>query len=140
MTNIDQTPSYAVEPSLEPAEFIAVLESSGLASRRPTSDPARIARMIGNASIIVTARVQGQLIGVSRAISDHAFCIYVSDLAVDRASQGRGIGRELLRRSHEEAGSSITDLILLSAPEAEAFYPHIGLRHSPNCFLIQRTI
>ena len=39
--------------------------------------------MLEHADIIVTARVTGQLVGVSRAVTDFAFCTYLSDLAVD---------------------------------------------------------
>ena len=45
-----------------------------------------------------------RLVGVSRAITDYAWCTYLSDLAVDRAHQRQGIGRELIRRTHEAAG------------------------------------
>jgi len=54
---------------------------------------------------------------VSRAITDFAYCTYLSDLAVDIEFQKQGIGRELIRRTHEAAGLGTT-LILLSAPNA----------------------
>ena len=49
-----------------------------------------------HADLIVTVRLDGRLVGVSRAITDWNFCTYLSDLAVDTAHQGQGIGRELL--------------------------------------------
>nr|WP_084427875.1 GNAT family N-acetyltransferase [Roseimaritima ulvae] len=52
---------------------------------------------------------------------------YLSDLAVDVAQQGQGIGRELVRLTHEEAGLD-TRLILLAAPAAASYYPHIGMQ------------
>ena len=39
--------------------------------------------------------------------------------------QRRGIGRELIRRTHVAAGLK-TSLILLAAPKAETYYPHSG--------------
>ncbi|WP_238388912.1 GNAT family N-acetyltransferase [Roseimaritima ulvae] len=51
----------------------------------------------------------------------------MSDLAVDVAQQGQGIGRELVRLTHEEAGLD-TRLILLAAPAAASYYPHIGMQ------------
>jgi predicted N-acetyltransferase YhbS len=74
---------------------------------------------------------------VSRAISDFAYCTYLSDLAVDEQMQRRGIGRELIRRTHEAAGLQ-TSLILLSAPAARGYYPHIGMRQHDSCWLIDR--
>ena len=51
--------------------------------------------MLAHAGVIVTARTAGGLlVGVSRAVTDFSYCTYLSDLAVDVAYQGRGIGRE----------------------------------------------
>jgi predicted N-acetyltransferase YhbS len=110
---------YALEPELAPVEFIDVLVRSTLAERRPIHDLPRIRAMLDNADLIVTARADGRLVGVSRAVSDFAYCVYLSDLAVDEAFQRQGIGRELIRRTHEAAGLA-THLILVAAPKAVA--------------------
>jgi len=127
---------YSVEPDLTPAEFIDVLRRSTLAERRPVDDVARIAKMLSGADLIVTARDEdGTPVGVARAISDFAYCTYLSDLAVDVAFQGKGIGRELIRLIHEKAGLD-TRLILLSAPAAKSFYPHVGMEKHDSCWMI----
>ena len=96
--------------------------------------------MLKHASLIVTARDEGgRLVGVSRAISDFGFCTYLSDLAVDRDVQGKGIGKELILRTHERAGHQ-TQLILLSAPQAESYYPHIGMEKHESCWTLPRTL
>jgi predicted N-acetyltransferase YhbS len=128
---------YAIEPDLTVDEFIDVLRRSTLAERRPVDDPATITGMLRQAAVIVTARVDHLLVGVSRAISDFSYCTYLSDLAVDEAFQGRGIGRELVRRTHEAAGLGTT-LILLAAPKARTYYPHIGMRAHDSCWVIDR--
>jgi GNAT superfamily N-acetyltransferase len=128
--------SYALEPDLAPEEFIDVLVRSTLAERRPVSDRDRISRMLKHAAIIVTARAGDRLVGVSRAISDFAYCTYLSDLAVDAAFQKRGIGRELIRRTHEASGS-LTHLILIAAPKAESYYPHIGMARHESCWVMR---
>ena len=91
--------------------------------------------MLRHADIILTARVEGLLVGVSRAITDFSYCTYLSDLAVDERFQRRGIGKELIRRTHEAAGLGTT-LILLAAPLARGYYPHIGMRPHDSCWLI----
>ena len=73
--------------------------------------------------------------GVARAITDFSYCTYLSDLAVDVAWQGHHIGRELLRRVHEAAGLHTT-LILLAAPKARTYYPHIGMQPHDSCWII----
>jgi predicted N-acetyltransferase YhbS len=133
------TVDYQIEPDLDPVEFIDVLVRSTLGERRPTDRPDVIAAMLANAAIVATARVDERLVGVSRAISDFAYCTYLSDLAVDEAYQRRGIGRELIRRTHEAAGLA-TDLILLAAPKARTYYPHIGMKPHDSCWVIGRTV
>lgn len=127
--------TYAIEPALEAGEFLDILARSGLAERRPVGDPETIAGMLRHADVLATARVDGLLVGVSRAITDWSYCSYLSDLAVDRDFQGRGIGRELIRRTHEAAGPRTT-LILLAAPAARTYYPHVGMAPHDSCWII----
>lgn len=126
---------YQTEPDLTGAAFIDLLERSTLAERRPVRDLDRIEQMLHGADVIVTARAGELLVGVARAISDLAYCTYLSDLAVDVQFQRQGIGRELIRQTHQAAGERTT-LILLSAPAAETYYPHIGLTQHNSCWYI----
>ena len=129
--------TYQVETELSVEEFAEVLRRSTLAERRPMSEEGTLEAMLQNADVIVTARSDGRLVGVSRAITDFAYCTYLSDLAVDEGFQKQGIGRELIRRTHEAAGLNTT-LILLSAPKAEAYYPHIGMQKHNSCWTTPR--
>ncbi len=126
---------YQLEPGLQADEFIDLLVRSTLAERRPVDDRSRIAKMLAEADLILTARHQGTLIGVSRSITDFSFCTYLSDLAVDQKFQKQGIGRELIARTHQAAGLNTT-LILLSAPEAQTYYPHIGMTKHESCWIV----
>ena len=138
-TSPQPTVIYAFEPSLSVAEFTDVLRQSTLAERRPVDDPETIRVMLQNADLILTARTaDGRLVGISRAITDFVYCTYLSDLAVAADFQRQGIGRELIRRTHEVAGLSTT-LILLSAPAAETYYPHIGMEPHKSCWVIPRV-
>lgn len=125
---------YALEPGLSVDEFLSVLEASTLAERRPVDDWPRLELMLRHADVIVTARSSGRLVGISRAITDRAYCTYLSDLAVAVPFQSRGIGRELIRRTHAAAGLATT-LILLAAPKAVTYYPHIGLSPHDSCWI-----
>ena len=131
--------AYQLGPNLSAQEFIDCLVRSTLAERRPVDNREIILGMLKNADILVSARTgDGLLVGVSRAITDYSYCTYLSDLAVDKAFQGLGIGRELIERTHEAAGHG-TMLLLLSAPAAESYYPHIGMtQHRSAWFLPKR--
>ena len=129
---------YGLEPNLEVAEFVDVLHRSTLAERRPMDEPETLAGMLRHADVLATARTEaGLLVGISRAITDFSYCTYLSDLAVDQTFKGQGIGRELIRVTHETAGLH-TSLILLAAPKARTYYPHIGMTPHDSCWRIDR--
>lgn len=130
--------TYAVEPDLSAEEFRAVLIASTLGERRPVDDLPRLHKMLHNADIIVTARDGGRLVGVSRAISDFAYCCYLSDLAVDAAYQRQGIGKRLIEETRAKAGANAT-LILVAAPAAETYYPRVGMQRHKSCWIIPRA-
>lgn len=130
---------YQVEPDLSVADFRDVLVRSTLGERRPIDKEQTLAGMLRHADVILTARHQGLLVGISRAITDHHFCTYLSDLAVDVAFQRQGIGRELIRRTHEAAGLQTT-LILLAAPKAREYYPHIGMQPHESCWTLPHSL
>ncbi|MFO0876347.1 MAG: GNAT family N-acetyltransferase [Gemmataceae bacterium] len=128
---------YQLEPQLSAEEFVDVLRRSTLAERRPVDNQAIIEGMLRGASVLVTARAGTLLVGVARAITDFAYCTYLADLAVDEAYQRRGLGRRLLDLAHEAAGKQ-TMLILLAAPRARDYYPHIGLERHDSCWIVPR--
>jgi predicted N-acetyltransferase YhbS len=129
---------YALEPELTAAEFRAVLVASSLGERRPIDEPARLEQMLRHADVIVTARDAGRLVGVSRAITDFAYCCYLSDLAVDTAYQHQGIGKRLVAETRHAAGEQ-ANLMLIAAPAAAGYYPRIGMKHVDGCWLIPRA-
>lgn len=124
-------------PDIGPDEFIDLLVRSTLAERRPVDEPETIRGMLEHAEVIITARFGGRLVGISRAITDFSFCTYLSDLAVDQDYQRRGIGKVLITLTHEAAGLN-TMLILLAAPRARTYYPHIGMQSHDSCWIIPR--
>ncbi|HEX9251354.1 MAG TPA: GNAT family N-acetyltransferase [Ignavibacteriaceae bacterium] len=125
---------YTVEKSLDVSEFIEVLKKSKLAERRPIDDEQRISSMCNNANLIVTARLDGILIGVARSITDFVYCTYLSDLAVDIKYQKTGIGKRLIEETKEQTPQA--KLILLSAPAAIDYYPKIGMTKHNHCYYI----
>lgn len=129
--------TYQLEPQLGVEEFIDVLVRSTLGERRPINDHPRMAGMLEQADILVTARDEGKLVGISRALSDFNYATYLCDLAVDAAYQGQGIGREMVARTHQAAGLK-TMLILLAAPKAQTYYPHVGFTQHESCWYLPR--
>ncbi len=130
--------TYDIEPDLPAQEFLTLLTAATLAERRPVDQPQRIAKMLAASDLIVTARdAAGHLLGVARSITDFAYCLYCSDLAVDQAHQGRGIGKALLQET-VKATPEVKTHLLLSAPGAMSFYETAGYERAENCFIFHR--
>ena len=128
---------YQVEERITVEEFCVVLKNSTLGERRPIGDLDRLAKMIEQANLIVTARDNGKLVGVSRSLTDYVYCTYLSDLAVDENYQRMGIGTELIR--HTKLATPQAKLILLSAPKAVDYYPKIGMTKWEQCFVLDNV-
>lgn len=129
---------YASDRKITADEFIDVLQRSTLGERRPVHDKGRIEKMLAHGNVLVTAWHDNLLVGVSRALTDFSYCCYLSDLAVDQAYQHKGIGKELIRVTHEVAGKDQTTLLLLAAPLAKDYYPKIGMDRFIDSFIIKR--
>jgi predicted N-acetyltransferase YhbS len=114
---------------------IELYRASTLGERRPVSDRARMGEMIAHANLVITAWDADLLVGISRSLSDFAYATYLSDLAVRVSHQRQGIGKELIRQT--QAAAPAATIILLSAPAAEAYYPHIGMTHHPQAWILR---
>jgi len=126
--------TYQTENNITVTEFQKILNSSSLGERRPVENIDRLALMLKHANLIITARIQGEIIGVSRSLTDFTFCTYLSDIAVDERYQHKGVGKELIRQTKLATGDA--KLILLSAPKAVTYYPKIGMHRHEYCYYI----
>ena len=127
---------YAYEENLTAEELADVFHRSGI--RRPVDDLKRLETMLRNSNLTLTARLDGVLIGVARAVTDFSYCCYLSDLAVDQEYQRQGIGRTLIQRIKEDLGEQVT-LVLLAAPAARDYYGRVGMEKADNAWVIKRT-
>ena len=93
--------------------------------------------MFAAPSLVISAWHGGRLVGVSRSLTDYSYCCYLSDLAVDKVLQGKGVGRELIRRTQAIIGDEVS-LILLSSAGAMSYYPTAGFQQADNAFVIRR--
>lgn len=117
--------TIAREQDLSVADYINVVGATALGPSRPLNDPDRIRRMLTGSNLIVTARLNGQCVGLARGVSDFAWVCYLGDLAVRSDQQGLGIGLRLLLACREILGEEVS-IALLSLREAKAFYDHVG--------------
>ncbi len=128
--------SYRTGNKLDVDAVIELYKSCSLGARRPSDDRPRMAAMLANANLVISAWEDELLVGISRSVTDFAYATYLSDLAVRESYQKRGIGRELIRLT-QEAGGPTTTVILLSAPAAVNYYPRIGFTRHDSAWLIK---
>jgi GNAT superfamily N-acetyltransferase len=115
--------------------FINLLQRTSLGSRRPVDDHAIMQAMLDHANLLCTAWDGERLIGVARSLTDFAYCCYISDLAVDEAYQKQGVGKQLLSITQSRLHPS-AKIILLSAPTAQSYYPHLGFTQHPSAWTL----
>ncbi|MCC6263907.1 MAG: GNAT family N-acetyltransferase [Bryobacterales bacterium] len=118
-------------------ELDAILDlyrDSTLGERRPIEDRARWDSVLRNSNLVVTAYDGDLLVGISRCVTDFAYATYLSDLAVRLSYQRQGIGKELIRRTQEACPQAT--VILLSAPKATEYYPHVGMKQHPSAWTL----
>ncbi|MGH7977363.1 MAG: GNAT family N-acetyltransferase [Limisphaerales bacterium] len=126
--------TYRIGNQLGLDSVVDLYRVSNLGARRPVDDRERMAAMLRNANLVVTAWENELLVGIARSVTDFSYATYLSDLAVRESHQRQGIGRELIRRTQVQGGNAT--VILLSAPKAVDYYPRIGFKAHPSAWTL----
>ncbi|CAN5487904.1 GNAT family N-acetyltransferase [soil metagenome] len=125
---------YRTGNNLNLDAVIELYVESGLGARRPVGERDRMQQMIDHANLVITAWDGEKLIGIARSVTDFSYATYLSDLAVHRAYQRQGIGKELMRRTQQ--ASLNASVILLAAPAAREYYGHVGFQSHPSAWIL----
>lgn len=88
-----------------------------------TRDPARLTAAIRASLAVVTARDDGELVGLARVVGDGQTIVYLQDILIRPDHQRRGIGRELFQRVFAPY-ADVRQKVLITEDEASqrAFY------------------
>jgi predicted N-acetyltransferase YhbS len=126
---------YRMGNDLNLDAVVDLYRASTLGERRPVDDRERMAAMLRNANLVVTAWDGELLVGIARSLTDFSYATYLSDLAVRVSFQRHGIGKELIRRTQQAAGLD-TRIVLLAAPAAVDYYPRVGFTRHPSAWTL----
>jgi GNAT superfamily N-acetyltransferase len=120
---------YRTDEQLTYEEYLEFLTRSDLGSQYPRLRfEQRVRRVLKNVDICVTARSEGQLVGVCFGLTDYAYWLFYTDLGVDRAYERRGIGSRMVGLTWEQAGGPEEIFAFtMSHPDALGFYDKCGL-------------
>jgi predicted N-acetyltransferase YhbS len=127
--------TYRTGNDIDLDEMIELYVDSTLGERRPVRERERMARMLEDADLVITAWDEGLMVGISRSVTDWVYCTYLSDLAVRVDHQGQGIGKELVRLTREATPDA--SVILLAAPAAVDYYPKIGMTRHESAWMLR---
>jgi predicted N-acetyltransferase YhbS len=134
MTTVD----YRFGNDLDVDVVLDLYRASTLGERRPIDDRDIMASMLAHASLVVTAWDDGRLVGIARSLTDFLYVAYLADLAVRDTHQRRGIGVELIRRTRERMGPR-SSIVLLAAPKAAEYYPHLGFTQHGSAWVLRAS-
>ncbi len=123
------------------AELVSLYDSVDWSAY--TKDPERLLRGILGSLRVVTARHDGELVGLARIVGDGETIAYLQDILVRPDMQRSGLGR-LLMASVFEPYASVRQKVLITGDEARqrAFYESMGfteVRDLPDgtrCFVV----
>jgi predicted N-acetyltransferase YhbS len=128
--------TYRLGGLLDLDEVIELYRASTLGERRPIDDRAAVADMLRHANLIITAWDGALAVGIARTMTDFSYVAYLADLAVRASHQRQGIGKELIRRTRAALSPGAL-LVLLSAPKAVDYYPHVGFIRHPQAWTVK---
>lgn len=92
-----------------------------------TRDPATLGRALAGSAVVVTARRQGELVGLARVVGDGASIAYLQDVLVHPGARRRGLGRLLIDAAFAPFDDVRQQVLLTDAePGQRAFYEALG--------------
>ena len=117
---------YRSTKSLPRAEVLRLYRSVQWSAARK---PERLMRALRRSHSVVTAWVKGSLVGLGNALSDGNLVVYYPHMLVLPEFQGRGIGRELMKRLMKRY-RGFHQHILVAEAEAVSFYRKCGFKRA----------
>jgi N-acetylglutamate synthase-like GNAT family acetyltransferase len=127
------SPHYAEErpTAVEVVNLFREAELNG-----PLDDLRRVQRMVDEAQHVVTARIDGRLVGLVRVLTDFSYNAFIADLAVHPACHRRGIGSTLVTRATGDAPG--VKFVVHPGHDSGAFWARNGLSPAPTCLVRPR--
>ncbi len=110
-------------------EYLTFIAQTGLCNQYPRERFCqRIAKLLQNYDVGVIAKNESnEIVGICLGVTDFAYYLLVTDVAVHRDLTHQGIGREMMRRIHELAGGEDDIFVFLDThPDSKDFYVKCG--------------
>ncbi len=116
---------YAIhEQAIDWQEAVTVFERAPLGKQR--RDPEKLKRAFESSYAVVYVFDTDKLIGMGRALCDGEYQAAIYDMVVLPDYQGRGIGKEIIKRLSEQL--PVENIVLYAVPGREGFYEKYGFK------------
>ncbi len=119
-------------------ELTALYESVGWLLY--AADPDALARAIDRSSLVITARLDGELVGLARVLTDDVAVVYLQEVVVQPRFQRRGLGESLVSlalRHYSHVRRVITDTAGLDSQRH--FAQSLGFEPSETALELHRS-
>ena len=118
---------------LTPARIMTLYRRAPLL--RPVRGAESVWKMFENASLVLTAWKEGELVGIARVLTDGVLYSYLCDLAVEPDVQRLGVGKTLINEILERCEG--TELLLRDSDISAGYYEYLGFSHVENAWVMQ---
>ncbi len=116
----------SMQDTIDQSEIIALYRANEWSS---AEKPTQLLAALRNSHSLVTARLNGQLIGLGNAISDGHLVVYFPHMLVHPNHQGQGVGKEMMKAMQEKY-VGFHQQILIADGRAIDFYRSLGFSRS----------
>ncbi|WP_313220869.1 GNAT family N-acetyltransferase [Stutzerimonas nitrititolerans] len=112
----------SIQDSIAQNEVVALYSANEWSSAQK---PDQLLPALRNSHTLVTARVNGKLVGIGNAISDGHLVVYFPHMLVQPNLQGQGIGKKMMRAMLSKY-EGFHQLMLTADGNAIDFYKTLG--------------
>lgn len=118
--------AVSLADGLEQDEVIRLYRANGWSS---AEKPVQLMAALRNSHALVTARIEGELVGLGNAISDGHLVVYFPHMLVHPAQQGKGVGR-LMMEAMLARYAGFHQMMLTADGAAIDFYKALGFERA----------
>ncbi len=108
--------------TLDEAEVVALYKANAWSS---AEKPRELLAALGNSHALVTARIDGRLVGLGNALSDGHLVVYFPHMLVHPEFHRQGVGRSIMGALMERY-AGFHQMMLVADGEAIEFYKAMG--------------
>lgn len=114
------------EDTIENSEVVEIYSANAWSSAEKPDD---LVAALRNSHSLVTASLDGKLVGIANAISDGHLVVYYPHLLVHPDNQGQGIGRRIMSAMRERY-DSLHQQMLTADIDSVDFYESVGFERA----------